>query len=569
MATTAATALPSLHSIASGASTTLSNVNESSSDAQTEDELEASDDHDSDSEPDLEVDAMADALLQDINSQILAQLDPSVANPQPMPVVANSAHTAPNNAEIDPKSESEDEDENPMIATINVILAHAASNPPVKAALDSTPVPCAGGASLFTVLSQAVVAGGVAPELAEPLSVLIAELARSPQPPSPSTSTSPSKGKRKREASDDGDHLQPSKQPRLMQPLGPFIPNAVGTVTHVMQSGPISTQMVASLQTELHDVFVFAATASGMPTSDTQALQQILNLIHALSLMSGIPIGSYPSPAPTTTTKASSNDVPPPTSNRAAIHPCQFPGCNKTFNRLALLRNHARLHTVHRPYKCSHCPASFLRNHDLVRHVRGHSNTAFRCIGCNKTFTRRDAAKRHKENPKSYPACKNAEIQPVYVEGPASTSRRGDKMWSLSKAARDMEVATSTEEVEDGEINPPDLGHALILVQSLHALLHGHVSHWQTMGGHSMIPPNNPFPPLGTFTYASYVPQRPPPQYDPALFADSPTHSGLDQDQTSMLEQAIAFAAAEAQEEALLEEEDDDEEEDGEEGSDS
>jgi uncharacterized Zn-finger protein len=51
-----------------------------------------------------------------------------------------------------------------------------------------------------------------------------------------------------------------------------------------------------------------------------------------------------------------------------------------------------------RPFGCDMCPLSFSRQHDLKRHRETHSGEKpFLCngVGCGKTFTRKDALKRH------------------------------------------------------------------------------------------------------------------------------------------------------------------------------
>ncbi|KDN39395.1 hypothetical protein K437DRAFT_207589, partial [Tilletiaria anomala UBC 951] len=47
-------------------------------------------------------------------------------------------------------------------------------------------------------------------------------------------------------------------------------------------------------------------------------------------------------------------------------------------------------------FKCTSCPASFARNHDLRRHARIHlAVKPFACNDCGKPFSRKDALKRH------------------------------------------------------------------------------------------------------------------------------------------------------------------------------
>ncbi|EED77058.1 predicted protein, partial [Postia placenta Mad-698-R] len=50
-----------------------------------------------------------------------------------------------------------------------------------------------------------------------------------------------------------------------------------------------------------------------------------------------------------------------------------------------------------RPFSCDMCALSFNRQHDLKRHRDTHTGEKpFQCNGgCGKTFTRKDALKRH------------------------------------------------------------------------------------------------------------------------------------------------------------------------------
>ncbi|CAG8450831.1 13531_t:CDS:2 [Ambispora gerdemannii] len=57
---------------------------------------------------------------------------------------------------------------------------------------------------------------------------------------------------------------------------------------------------------------------------------------------------------------------------------------------------------------------AFSRNHDLKRHMKIHLNAKpFKCLGCSKLFSRLDAIKRHKANPKSREACRDTVVAKV------------------------------------------------------------------------------------------------------------------------------------------------------------
>ena len=68
---------------------------------------------------------------------------------------------------------------------------------------------------------------------------------------------------------------------------------------------------------------------------------------------------------------------------------CQY--CGKIFNRAQDCKYHEMSHRNERPHQCRHCPKSFARKPDLVRHEQrfhlGHK--AFQCQYCEKAFSRK------------------------------------------------------------------------------------------------------------------------------------------------------------------------------------
>ncbi|KAJ3038672.1 hypothetical protein HDV00_000420 [Rhizophlyctis rosea] len=79
---------------------------------------------------------------------------------------------------------------------------------------------------------------------------------------------------------------------------------------------------------------------------------------------------------------------------------CQFPDCNKLFEKLSNLKQHARLHRAERNWRCDAegCGRAFMRRQDLRRHKAGHGEGGGRkweCGNCGTKFTRSDALHRH------------------------------------------------------------------------------------------------------------------------------------------------------------------------------
>ncbi|KAI0668851.1 hypothetical protein C8Q78DRAFT_1193722 [Trametes maxima] len=550
------------------------------------------------------------------------------------------------------------------LLTMKAILALASKNPVVQSAMSTLQVPGDQNTNLFDVFNRCISASAVSKPLARTLTEVVLALAKSDVLfGSLRNSDAPAlqldKGKRKRDQADEGGRqiladappppmpslgfaptlapvpapAHPHKriavaaavdQPDLLHLLG----EAVRVISHALSSTPgprpsIEPALISSIQLQLHQVFLFAVTSTPRAVDGRMpALQELAGLVQMLGVLSGIHIGN-PTMPPPPHWHIPPGAAPPPPDIGTAVYPCLAPGCNKTFHRLYSLRTHQRFHTLeHRPYKCMQCPASFVRNHDLKRHALLHEKKAWRCAGCNKIFSRRDAIKRHKDKDargrgksrsgEADPidtACAYAEIEEVEVDkgdGDEELSRRA-KLWN-GIAATSAGGMTMGEHAgpEEGEIDPGIIFEAQNIVLSVHGLLQVEVSKGL---GPPAAPAPMPVPHLSQSTLASIiaraqqtvVPQEIPaalpseasaaelPAEEPmvvdvplAPHLDAPTTSGehtessstppplslswLSEEQTKLLEQAIAQAAsaaqAQAEAEAALEEEDEEFDED-------
>lgn len=81
--------------------------------------------------------------------------------------------------------------------------------------------------------------------------------------------------------------------------------------------------------------------------------------------------------------------------------PCTWPGCPKTFNRPARLRDHLNSHTNSRPFKCPYddCDKDYIEDKHLKQHIKAvHTNERKHvCLrpGCGKSFVTGTRLKRH------------------------------------------------------------------------------------------------------------------------------------------------------------------------------
>jgi Zn-finger protein len=400
------------------------------------------------------------------------------------------------------------------------ILALVEKDVQAKTVMFSTDVP--NGPSVLELLYQCTSSGNIDKGIARPLSqavillvkseVLFGDLRQSNAP-----AMQLDIGKRKREAFDEGNSVHPHPQKRPFVPesdLHHQVVEAAHVISRALGASPsqaIDPSLVSSLRLQLHQVFLFAVTSASVAGPNMHALQEIGGLIQVIGVLSGIQIGH--SPSETNTADPSSLPAYTPghqphsvtTDIGTAVYPCLVTGCGLTFARLYSLRAHQRSHASHRPHRCGYCPASFARNHDLKRHIKLHDRKAWKCQGCHKVFSRRDAIKRHKNGIKSRGAtsdiCLTAEVVEVQLEGAeaetAIREERRAKLWNeiAVNEAAGVAVASSGHNeyrtIDDGAINPAVIMSIQTSILGLHGLL-------QTLVGNALGNPVGQSIPVGS-----------------------------------------------------------------------
>ncbi|TFK74288.1 hypothetical protein BDN72DRAFT_760124 [Pluteus cervinus] len=512
------------------------------------------------------------------------------------------------------------------LATMRIILSCLEKDALARSTLMSTVVPEANGDNVFNLLRAAVNSGSITKQSATPLSQILVSLARSEalfgilrNTHAPSVQLE--LGKRKRV--DGGDDARAYKRPYLPATgLQQQLTEAVHIITQALGTAPtgnLDPTLVTSIRLQLHQVFLFAVTSSAGGGPEMNALQEISGLIQVIGVLSGIQIGQNSDPQsgqPLVNPGSAPWPIPPGPDIGTAVYPCLVPNCRKTFSRLYNLRAHQRVHATHRPFRCHSCPASFARNHDLKRHLKLHDKTAWKCGGCQKVFSRRDAIKRHKDGNKARglrnETCADAEVVEVQLddeerEDLAVREERRAKLWNgITVNEANAALANSTHRgfgddgaPEEGELQPSVINTIQVTILSLHGLLQAHVGH--VLGtGQPGPPPLDPS--VGQATLASVIARAQMLNMPPTVPASSaaalplsndnslgsdPTNFtinsdnvvpasmssgssllpslslyGLSDEQTKLLEEAIASAAsaaqAQAEAEAALEEEEGD-----------
>ncbi|KAJ3491631.1 hypothetical protein NLI96_g574 [Meripilus lineatus] len=602
-----------------------------------EEELDDDDDASYDAQAQEIAKRLGDQLLADIaKAQLEAGITPSVvSHEENIQTTTGPSSTEPFD-QVPPSktTSSKFKKQGAALETMRTILVLASKDIAVQNTLRASVVHqinATAASNVFDILNQCVSSNSIPEELSRPLSDIIVSLAKSPTlfsslRNSDAASIQLDKGKRKRDEPEEPARLAKKatiEYPDLLAGINEAVRVVLASFGHLAATSTThrstEPEFISSIHQQLHQIFLFSVTSAprARPENAT-SLQELAGLIQMLGILSSTPIGLMPSPA-AVQSPSNTPDI------GSAVYPCLVPNCFKTFHRLYSLRTHQRVHTlVDRPFRCPHCPAGFLRNHDLKRHVKLHDNRAWKCGGCDKVFSRRDAIKRHQDNRgrggkgkgvegEGEPSpCAGSEIYLVEVEkeeGDEEASRRA-KLWNgivanqlagasggLSDAALHPPIHDGPEE---GEIPGDIVQAAQVSVLRLHSILQAHVA--TALGTPNTVPgpafPPYPAPPPGAHkTLASVLarsqplpqPTGPPPMASLATLSgtqqqsdDSPSTttndstatpspqnppnglSWLSDEQTKLLEQAIAEASsaaqAQAEAEALLEEEDEGEE---------
>ena len=483
-----------------------------------EDWNEDDENYDDEGEDDDDADAEAEAIARRLRDQLWADINAARANANAAPTTAPAAippsKNIPQVSAAAPRITSKKEEA--AVATMKVILAFAEKDTLVSSTLASAIIPESNNTNVLDFLVQSAASGTIPKDVAKPLSQLLVSLASSDALFSTlRNSNAPAmqldKGKRKRDEVDE--YLSQNEGRAFKRPfhghrdLQTQVTDAVRTVTQALSvpaatSQPLDPALVASIQLQLHQVFLFAVTSSAGGGPDMNALQEICGLIQVIGVVSGIQIGPTPGanaqllPPPPQQPQSSSN--PPPNGSQptpspvqigdigTAVYPC--PTCRKSFSRLFSLRTHQHVHGPERPFSCTVCPASFSRAYDLKRHVKVHDTTAWKCTGCNKMFSRPDAIKRHKNSARSRgaqgEACVNGAIEEVESEegeGKSAKDGRHAKTWNdvvgnQTSGITEYSLSAEVGPPEEGEVRMDVISRLQSAVMSLHGLLSAHVA---------------------------------------------------------------------------------------------
>lgn len=271
---------------------------------ESEDEEENAEDEEGDEdEPD---DDEAEAIAQRLSAQLWADINRAQAD---RAHTQNAPETSTTPAEYDGALAQYNAKTLAALTTMKAVLNYADSDPMAHTTLSTSAIPGFEDRNVLDTLKQFVIGGSIARDLAGPLSQILVILARSevlftPLPILPPFLPRAPIKKRKRYVGSNDD-APPKKRhavSNVQQVLLAQISEAVSVISNALTNNlvpetPFDPSIIASIQLQLNQVFLFAMTSSAVPSSDMSALQEISALIQMLGVLSGVQI--TPGPLPT------------------------------------------------------------------------------------------------------------------------------------------------------------------------------------------------------------------------------------------------------------------------------
>ncbi|KAJ7028510.1 hypothetical protein C8F04DRAFT_61608 [Mycena alexandri] len=285
-------------------------------------------DYEEDEEDEEDLAAEAAEVARRLEAQLWADIK---ANGGPEPESTPAAPGPPIERPPNPK-------EIAAVQTVRAILASLEHDSLAHSTLAASKIPEFAGDSLLDILNNMAASGTIPPGVALPISRFLVSLAKSDVLfAALRHSSAPAQTlKRKREEADEGERARK----RVFignHPLYVEVAEAVRVVEQTLSplQTPLGPTLIASIEPQLHRVFLFAVSAATAPGNPhATPLQEISGLVQVLGVLSGIQIGGA---QPNTTANAETDAT-------AAVHPCLVAGCGKVFARPSNLLAHQPSH---------------------------------------------------------------------------------------------------------------------------------------------------------------------------------------------------------------------------------